>query len=73
MLYALNERIEKELERLVKDNIYEPIHYSKWAAPIVPILKDEGTVRICGDYKQLTRHLYMTNTLYQKLRTHLLH
>ena len=52
VLYALNERIEKELERLVKDNIYEPIQYSKWAAPIVPTLKGDGTVRICGDYKQ---------------------
>ena len=50
--YAVNQRTEKELERLVKDNIYEPILYSKWTAPIVPILKDDGTVRICGDYKQ---------------------
>ena len=50
--HALNERIEKELERLVKDNIFEPIQYFKWAAPIVPVLKDDGTVRICGDYKQ---------------------
>ena len=50
--HALNQRIEKELERLVKDNIFEPIQYFKWAAPIVPVLKDDGTVRICGDYKQ---------------------
>ena len=50
--HALNERIEKELEILVKDEIYEPIQYSKWAAPIVPILKDDSTVRICGNYKQ---------------------
>ena len=51
--YALNERIEKELERLVKEDIYEPIQYSKWAAPVVPVLKDDGTVRICGYYKQI--------------------
>ena len=50
--YAVNQRTEKELERLVKDDIYEPILYSKWTAPIVPILKDDSTVRICGDYKQ---------------------
>ena len=50
MPYALNERIEKELERLVKDDIYEPIQYSNWATPNVPILKDDGTVRTCGDY-----------------------
>ena len=23
-----------------------------WATPIVPVLKDDGTVRICRDYKQ---------------------
>ena len=52
MPFALNERIEKDFERLVKEDIYEPIQYSKRAAPTVPILKDDGTVRICGDYKQ---------------------
>ena len=52
MPHALNERIEQELEILVKDEIYEPIQYSKWATPIVPILKDDSTVRICGNYKQ---------------------
>lgn len=25
--------------------------YSEWAAPIVPVVKRDGNVRICGDYK----------------------
>ena len=25
--------------------------FADWAAPIVPIVKEDGTVRICGDYK----------------------
>ena len=29
----------------------EPVQFSHWAAPIVPITKQDGTVRICGDYK----------------------
>ena len=27
------------------------MNLSDWAAPIVPVLKKDGTVRICGDYK----------------------
>ena len=29
----------------------EPIQFSDWAAPIVPVIKSDGSVRICGDYK----------------------
>ena len=50
--YALKDRIESELNRLIESGIYQPVSYSKWAAPIVPVMKDDGTVRICGDYKQ---------------------
>ena len=43
--YALNERIEKELERLVKDNICESIQYSKWAVPGI-----FNQPSLCGKY-----------------------
>ena len=49
--YALKGKIESELDRLVKQGVIEPISFSEWAAPIVPVLKKDGTVRICGDYK----------------------
>ena len=49
--YALKQKIETELDRLVKEGIYEPVAYSQWAAPIVPLVKEGGSVRICGDYK----------------------
>ena len=49
--YALKGRIETELDRLVKEGIYEPVAHSQWAAPIVPVVKEDGSVRICGDYK----------------------
>ena len=51
MPYALQNIIEAELERLESDNIVEPIKFSEWAAPIVPVLKPDGSVRICRDYK----------------------
>jgi hypothetical protein len=31
--------------------IISPVQFSTWAAPIVPVLKQSGGVRICGDYK----------------------
>ena len=49
--YALKGKIEKELDRLVQQGAIEPIYFSEWTAPIVPVLKKDGTVRICGDYK----------------------
>ena len=49
--YALRGRIEKELDRLVKKGIYVPEKYSRWAAPIVPMEKPDGGLRLCGDYK----------------------
>ena len=49
--YALRGKVEQELERLEKTGILEPVEFSDWAAPIVPVMKRDGTVRVCGDYK----------------------
>ncbi|KAL5479520.1 hypothetical protein EMCRGX_G023048 [Ephydatia muelleri] len=49
--FALRERFEAELDRLHKVGVIEPVQFSDWAAPIVPVVKSDGSVRICGDYK----------------------
>ena len=48
---ALKEKVEAELENLESMGIISPVESSRWAAPIVPELKQNGAVRICGDYK----------------------
>ena len=50
--YAIKDEIGRELDRLVEQGVYQPISHSDWAAPIVPVTKSDGSIRICGDYKQ---------------------
>ena len=45
-------KVEMELDRLVKIGVIEPVQHSDWASPIVSVVKQDGTVRICGDFKQ---------------------
>ena len=49
--YALKAKVELELDRLQRENIISPVDFSEWAAPIVPVVKQDGSVRICLDYK----------------------
>ena len=53
--YAMRSRVEDELDRLEQQGVWKRVKYSKWAAPIVSVLKNprdpSGPIRICGDYK----------------------
>ena len=48
---ALKEKVERELEKLQRMGIISPVQFSIWAAPIVPVVKQSGEVRICRHYK----------------------
>ena len=49
--YSLQTKVEAELTRLQDKGVISPVQFSDWAAPIVPVVKRDGSIRICGDYK----------------------
>ena len=49
--HALKRTVQEELDMLVQTKVIEPVRYSVRASPIVPVLKADGKVRVCGDYK----------------------
>jgi hypothetical protein len=49
--YAIMQKVEDELRRLEAEKIIERISNANWATPIVPIVKPNGSIRLCADYK----------------------
>nr|XP_037288773.1 uncharacterized protein K02A2.6-like [Rhipicephalus microplus] len=49
--YALLDKVSGALDRLVAAGIISPVTHSEWATPFVPVLKKDGTVHLCGDFK----------------------
>lgn len=49
--FALLDNVSAELDRLVECAIILLVQYAEWATPIVPVLKSNSAMRICGDFK----------------------
>ena len=51
--YAMQSKVDEEIDRLVGNGILELVQYSVWAAPVVAVWKpDCKSIRLCGDFKQ---------------------
>uniref|UniRef100_A0A0K0EAY5 RNA-directed DNA polymerase n=2 Tax=Strongyloides stercoralis TaxID=6248 RepID=A0A0K0EAY5_STRER len=50
--YALRDKVNEELRRMIAMNVIKPVPTSKWSSPICAVLKPDGSVRICGDYSK---------------------
>ena len=49
--YCIRSKVDSQIDKLLEQNIIEPVPFSDWAAPIVPVLKSDKSIRICGDFK----------------------
>ena len=52
--FTLRKKVEAELDRLQAMGVISPVKSSQWAALIVPVVKKDSRVRICGDFKVTT-------------------
>ena len=67
--YALRPKVEAELTKLQNANILTKVEWSEWASPIVPVIKKNGNVRLCGDFKTTINPVLQVQqyTLFQEL------
>jgi len=49
--FALRDKVDTELQVLERDGIITKVDCSDWGSPLVVIPKQDGTVRLCVDYK----------------------
>ena len=51
----LLEDIKKEITRLYEANFIWQCRYTKWISNIVPVLKKNGKLRVCIDFRDLNK------------------
>lgn len=49
--YALKTKVDEEIERLCAQGVLTRVDHSEWGTPVVPIVKPNGSIRLCADYK----------------------
>lgn len=56
--YKFVDKVESELDAMEREGVITKCDNSTWGTPLVPVLKGDGNVRLCGDYKStVNRHV----------------
>ena len=55
--FAVKEALGKELDRMNKEGTLVKVDHLAYASPVVPIVKPDGSIRVCGDYKSTVQIL----------------
>jgi len=66
--YSTKPKVDVALDEAIEQGIWKSVPHSDWAAPIVPVAKEDGSIRICGDYK-LTVNKAAENHIYPVPKT----
>ena len=46
-------KVKDQIEKLLKAKFIRPIRYVQWLANIFPMMKKNGKLRVCGDFRDL--------------------
>ena len=55
--FALEEPVEAEIRKLLKEGVIEPIDSSPYVSPIITARKSDGSIRLCTDFRKLNKHI----------------
>lgn len=55
--YSMVTKVSQEYDRLIKADILYPMTNSEWASPTVHVVKPQGSIRVCGDYKVVNEYI----------------
>lgn len=50
--FAHRENVERQIDKFVEEGLISPTDSAEWVTPLVPILKTDGILHICGNYKR---------------------
>ncbi|UYV83534.1 K02A2.6-like [Cordylochernes scorpioides] len=60
--YAIRPKVEEASRKMEEQGILTPVEFTRFATPIVPVLKRDGSIRICGDYRSTVNTIVESDT-----------